>query len=75
MSSTTKAMLNSWLNAFVAAIITAAIAVFSSNGGSLPLDGKTWLGVLVAGVVAVLPVVKNYFDKNYSLYGKGSSQG
>ena len=73
MTKTTKAMLNSWLNAFVAAIITAAIVVFSNNGGSLPLDGKTWLGVLVAGVVAVLPVVKNYFDKNYSLYGKVSS--
>jgi uncharacterized membrane protein len=75
MTKATKAMINSWLNAFVAAIITAAIAVFSSNGGSLPLDGKTWLGVLVAGVVAVLPVIKNYFDKNYSLYGKGSVQG
>jgi hypothetical protein len=72
MSKTTKAMVNSWFNAFVASIITAAIAVFSSNGGSLPLDGKTWLGVLVAGVVSVLPVIKNYFDSSYALYGKGS---
>jgi hypothetical protein len=72
MSSATKAMLRTWINTFVAAIITAAIAVFANNGGSLPLDGKTWLGVLVAGVVSVLPVIKNYFDSSYSLYGKGS---
>jgi hypothetical protein len=73
MSKATKAMLRTWINTFVAAIITAAIAVFASNGGSLPLDGQTWLGVLVAGVVAVLPVIRNYFDKGYSLYGKGSA--
>lgn len=73
MSKATKAMLRTWVNAFVAAIITAAIAVFASNGGDLPLDAKTWLGVLVAGVVAVLPVIRNYFDKNYALYGKGST--
>ena len=73
MSKATNAMLRTWVNTFVAAIITAAIAVFASNGGSLPLDGQTWLGVLAAGVVAVLPVIRNYFDKNYSLYGKGSA--
>jgi hypothetical protein len=72
MSKATKAMLRTWVNTFVAAIITAAIAVFASNGGSLALDGQTWLGVLAAGAVAVLPVIRNYFDKGYSLYGKGS---
>lgn len=72
MSKATKAMVRTWINTFVAALITAAIAVFANNGGELPLDGKTWLGVLVAGVVSVLPVIKNYFDSNYSLYGKGS---
>lgn len=71
MTDTTKAMLRSWFNAFMAAVITAAIAVFASNNGSIPLDWQTWVGVLVAGVVAVLPVIKNYFDKGYSLYGKG----
>jgi hypothetical protein len=73
MTDKTKAMLRSWFNAFIASVITAAIAVFANNDGSLPLDGKTWLGVLVAGVVSVLPVIKNYFDSNYSLYGKGSA--
>jgi hypothetical protein len=73
MTDKTKAMLRTWFNAFIAAVITAAIAVFANNGGSLPLDGQTWLGVLVAGIVSVLPVIKNYFDSNYSLYGKGSA--
>ena len=72
MSNATKAMLSSWFNAFMAAIITAAIAVFASNNGSIPLDWQTWVGVLVAGVVSVLPVIKNYFSTAYTLYGKGS---
>lgn len=71
MTDTTKAMLRSWFNAFMSALITAAIVVFSQNNGSIPLDWQTWLGVLVAGVVAVLPVIKNYFDSAYTLYGKG----
>jgi hypothetical protein len=65
-------MLSSWFNAFMAAIVTAAIVVLTSNGGSIPMDWQTWSGVLVAGVVAVLPVIKNYFSTAYTLYGKGS---
>ena len=73
MTNSTKAMLRSWFNAFGAAVITALIVVFSQSDGTIPMDGKTWLSVLVAGIVAVLPVVKNYFDSNYSLYGKGTA--
>jgi hypothetical protein len=72
LSDTTKAMLSSWFNAFMAALLTAAIVVFTTNNGSIPLDGETWLGVLVSAVVAVLPVIKNYFSTAYTLYGKGS---
>ena len=70
MSQETKAMLRSWLNVFVAAVITAILVVFTSNQGTIPLDGETWLSVLIAGLVAVLPVVKNYFDPNDPRYGK-----
>ena len=70
LSKQTKAMLKSWLNVFVAAAITALIVVLG--------DGKVtvedlWY-VLVAGAVAVLPVIKNYFDKNDPRYGKGSTE-
>ena len=70
MSQETKAMLRSWLNVFVAAVITAILVVFTSNQGTIPLDGETWLSVLIAGLVAVLPVVKNYFDPNDPRYGQ-----
>lgn len=69
MSQQTKAMLKSWFNVFISALITAVLVVITENNGSLPLDGKTWLGVLIAGVVAVLPVIKNYFDTNDPRYG------
>lgn len=70
MSTQTKNMLKSWLNVFIAAIITAVLVVLTENNGQIPLDGKTWLGVLIAGLVAVLPVIKNYFDKNDPRYGR-----
>jgi hypothetical protein len=70
MSQQTKAMIKSWANVFIAAVITAILVILTSNGGTIPLDGETWLSVLIAGLVAVLPVVKNYFDKNDPRYGK-----
>lgn len=69
MSTQTKAMLKSWANVFIAAVITALLVVLTSNSGTIPLDGETWLSVLIAGLVAVLPVVKNYFDKSDPRYG------
>ena len=69
MSHQTKAMLKSWFNVFISALITAVLVVLTENNGSLPLDWKTWLGVLIAGIVAVLPVIKNYFDTNDPRYG------
>lgn len=66
MSETTKAMLKSWFNVFIAAVITALIVVLGD--GQITLE-DLWY-VLVAGLVAVLPVIKNYFDKNDPRYGK-----
>ena len=66
MSQQTKAMLMSWLNVFVAAVITALIVVLGD--GQITVE-DLWY-VLVAGLVAVLPVVKNYFDKKDPRYGK-----
>jgi len=73
MSHNIKAMIKSWLNVFISALITAVLIVFASNNGSIPLDGEIWLGVLISAVVAVLPVVKNYFDTSDPRYGAGSS--
>ena len=69
MSQETKAILKSWLNVFVAAAITALIVVLGD--GNISVE-DLWY-VLVAGAVAVLPVMKNYFDPNDHRYGKGSA--
>lgn len=72
MSKQTKAMLNSWLNVFVSALITSVLVILTQNNGTIPMDGQTWLAAVISAVVAVLPVIKNYFDKNDTRYGKGA---
>lgn len=69
MSTQLKAMLNSWANVFIASVITALIVVLGD--GALTWN-DLWY-VLIAGAVAVLPVIKNYFDKNDTRYGKGAA--
>lgn len=70
LSKQMKAMLKSWANVFVAAVITALIVVLGD--GAISVE-DLWY-VLVAGLIAVLPVIKNYFDKNDPRYGKGSAE-
>ena len=70
MSKSMKAMLTSWANVFAAAAITALIVVL---GDGVLSWNDLWY-VLIAGAVAVLPVIKNYFDKNDPRYGKGSAE-
>lgn len=72
MSKQTKAMLRSWLNVFVSALITAVLVILTENHGTIPMDGQTWLAAVISAVVAVLPVIKNYFDKNDTRYGRGA---
>jgi len=68
MSNEMKAMLKSWAGSFMAAAIAAFIVILSD--GTITVD-DCWY-ILVAGLVAVLPVIKNYFDKSYKNYGKGT---
>jgi len=68
MTTNFKAILKSWTNVFVAAVITAVIV--SIGDGQLTAN-DLWY-VLIAGAVAVLPVIKNYFDSQDPRYGKGS---
>jgi uncharacterized membrane protein YgaE (UPF0421/DUF939 family) len=73
MSDQTKAMLKSWFNVFISALITAVLVILTSNNGTIPMDGELWLGALISAVVAVLPVIKNYFDTSDHRYGKGAA--
>jgi branched-subunit amino acid transport protein len=69
MSQQTKAMLKSWGNVFLAAVITALTVVIVETK-TLALDWQTVEAILIAGIVSVLPIIKNYFDKNDTRYGK-----
>jgi uncharacterized membrane protein YgaE (UPF0421/DUF939 family) len=72
MSQETKNMFKSWFNVFISALITAVLVILTTNQGTVPLDGELWLGALISAVVAVLPVIKNYFDTSDHRYGHGA---
>jgi len=72
MSLQTRNMIKSWAGTFVSAVIAALLAILTTTG-EIPMDGQTWLSILVAGVVSVLPVIKNYLDTSYLNYGKVGS--
>jgi hypothetical protein len=69
MSQQTKNMLKSWFNVFIAATL-ASFSALLIDGGTLALDTKALEAVLISGLIAVLPVIKNYFDKQDPRYGK-----
>lgn len=71
MSETTKNVLKSWGGTFVSALIASLLAILTTTG-EIPMDGTTWVAILVSGLVAVLPVIRNWLDTNYSGYGRGS---
>lgn len=72
MSQQTINMLKSWVGTFAAAAIAALLAVLVSTK-DFPTDGTGWKAIGIAGLLAVLPVIRNYFDSNYTGYGKGST--
>jgi uncharacterized membrane protein YjjP (DUF1212 family) len=70
MSKETKNMIRSWANVFIAAVITAWLTLLVSTQ-SLSLNWVTLEAIIIAGLVAVLPVMRNYFDSHDHRYGKG----
>jgi membrane protein implicated in regulation of membrane protease activity len=60
MSPDVKAMIASWIKVFLSAVLTAM--------GS---GDWYWQTLLFAGLVAVLPVIKNWLDESDPRYGKG----
>ncbi len=70
MSQERKNIIRSWFNVFFAAVITAWLTLLVSTQ-SLSLDWPALEAILIAGLIAALPVVRNYFDTNDHRYGKG----
>jgi hypothetical protein len=69
MSQSTKNLLKSWAGSFVAAAITALLAILITQN-SIPADWHTWETIIIAGLVSVLPVIRNFLDSSYAGYGK-----
>lgn len=73
MSAQNKAMLRSWANVFIAAVIASFLTLIVDTG-TLNLDWKAAQSIIISGLVAVLPVIKNYFDTSDTRYGRGSDE-
>ncbi len=65
-----KELVFSWLKVFGASVLTAFLAILTTTG-SIP-NADAWWGVLIAGLVAVIPVIINWLDPNDTRYGRGS---
>lgn len=65
MSTEFATMLFSWAKVFLSACLTVVLVALTQG---TPL---AWQAVLVAGLVAVLPVVINWLDEGDPRYGKG----
>lgn len=61
----------SWLKVFLASVLTAFLTIVTATS-SLPTSGEAWVGILIAGLVAVIPVIINWLDPNDPRYGRGS---
>lgn len=70
MSQQTKNLLKSWFNVFFAAVL-ASFSALLIDSQTLALDIKALDAILVSGVIAVLPVIRNYFDSSDHRYGRG----
>lgn len=66
------AILKSWFGKFLSAALAALLAVLVSVG-DFP-DGAGWKAIAIAGLVAVIPVIRNYLDSDYDRYGRGSDR-
>lgn len=66
-----KKLIFSWLRVFGASVLTAFLAILTSTQ-ALPTSAEAWQGILIAGLVAVIPVVINWFNVNDHRYGRGS---
>lgn len=63
-----KKMYKSWRNVFFSAMIASFLTALVSTG-DIPLDVNGLKIIIISGLVAVLPVIKNYLDKDYAEYG------
>ncbi len=58
----------SWLRVFLSAILTYVLAGLAAD------TALEWQAILIAGAVAVLPVIINWLNVNDPRYGRGYTE-
>lgn len=66
-----KELVFSWLKVFGASVLTAFLTILTATQ-ALPTSAEAWTGILIAGLVAVIPVIINWLNPNDTRYGRGS---
>lgn len=66
-----KELVLSWLKIFGASILTAFLTILTATQ-ALPTSVEAWTGILVAGLVSIIPVIINWLDPKDTRYGRGS---
>lgn len=64
-------VLKSWARVFGAALLTAFLTIIGTTQ-ALPTSQEAWMGILIAGIMAVGPVILNWLNPNDTRYGRGS---
>lgn len=64
-------VVKSWAKVFLASALAAFFAILTSTQ-ALPTSTEAWQGILIAGLVSVIPVIINWLNPNDTRYGRGS---
>lgn len=64
-------VVKSWAKVFLASALAAFFAILTSTQ-ALPTSTEAWQGILIAGLVSVIPVVINWLNPSDTRYGRGS---
>lgn len=64
-------VVKSWAKVFLASVLTAFFTILTATQ-ALPTSVEAWQGILIAGLVSVIPVIINWLNPNDTRYGRGS---
>ena len=71
MSEKVKVVLVAWARVFFAAVLTAYLAHLASGGDPV---SAPWQAIIIAGIVAVGPVILQWLSPNETAFGRGSDK-
>ena len=64
-------IVKSWAGKFLSAALASFLTILVTIG-DVP-DGAGWKGIAIAGLIAVIPVIRNFLDSSYPGYGRGKN--